>query len=107
MTKAKMCAAPFAGVARRVGAGGGGGAAAPAQPVPAAAAQAAAPVAGPVPAPMVQPLVIGRQAIGAALRSLVDSQKLSGASALIYQGNGEVYFGAFGLADRESNKPMA
>ena len=38
---------------------------------------------------------------------MVDSQKVVGVSALVFQGNREVYFGAFGLADRENNKPMA
>ena len=38
---------------------------------------------------------------------MVDSQKVVGVSALVYQGNREVYFGAFGQADRENNKPMA
>jgi len=30
-----------------------------------------------------------------------------GVSALVYQGDREVYFGAFGQADRENNKPMS
>jgi len=59
------------------------------------------------PADAPAPLVIESAAIDAALRSMVDSQKLVGVSALVYQGNQEVYFGAFGQADRENNKPMA
>jgi len=74
--------------------------------VPAAtpAPAAAPPPAAPVPA---APLVIEPQAIDAALKSMVDSQKIVGVSALVYQGDREVYFGAFGAADRENNKPMA
>ncbi len=53
------------------------------------------------------PLLIEPQAIDAALKSMVDSQKIVGVSALVYQDDKEVYFGAFGLADRENNKPMA
>src|SRR5215510_1933709 len=63
------------------------------------------------PAPAVpvvaQPLVIEPAAIDAALKSMVDSQKVVGVSALVYQGDNEVYFGAFGFADRENQKPMA
>ena len=65
----------------------------------------------PPPAPAVpiapQPLVIEPAAIDAALKSMVDSQKVVGVSALVYQGDNEVYFGAFGFADRENQKPMA
>ncbi len=73
-----------------------------AKPAPKAAP---APVA---PAPVVaQPLVIEPTAIDAALKSMVDSQKVVGVSALVYQGDKEVFFGAYGFADRENNKPMA
>jgi CubicO group peptidase (beta-lactamase class C family) len=73
------------------------------------AAGAAAPANAPAPeAPAVPaPLIVEPAAIDAALRSVVDSQKVVGVSALVFQGNREVYFGAFGLADRENNKPMA
>lgn len=64
-----------------------------------------APVA--TPAQPVQPLVIEPSAIDAALKGMVDSRKIVGVSALVFQGDQEVYFGAFGLADRENNKPMA
>jgi len=67
---------------------------------------APAPAAAPVVA-VAQPLLIEPEAIDAALKFLVDSQKIVGVSALVYQGGREVYFGAFGLADRENNKPMA
>jgi CubicO group peptidase (beta-lactamase class C family) len=40
------------------------------------------------------------------LRSFVDSSKVIGVSALIFEDNKEVYFNAFGLADRERNIPM-
>jgi CubicO group peptidase (beta-lactamase class C family) len=64
----------------------------------------------PPPPPQVlvaDPLVIEPAAIDAALKSMVDSQKVVGVSGLVFQGGREVYFGAFGLADRENNKPMA
>ena len=70
-----------------------------------AAKPAAAPAPAPEPPPV--PLVIEPQAIEAALKSFVDSQKIVGVSALVYQNDKEVYFGAFGFADRENNKPMA
>ncbi len=72
-------------------------------------AGAAAPANAPAPpAPAAPPpLVIEPAAIDDALRSMVDSRKVIGVSALIFQGNREVYFGAFGLVDRENNKPMA
>jgi CubicO group peptidase (beta-lactamase class C family) len=72
-------------------------------------AGAAAPLNAPAPpAPATPaPLVIEPAAIDDALRSMVESRKIIGVSALVYQGGHEVYFGAFGLADRENNKPMA
>ena len=45
--------------------------------------------------------------IDSALKSLVDSKQIVGASALVYERGQEAYFGAFGLADRENNKPFA
>ncbi len=44
--------------------------------------------------------------IDAALKSFVDSHRIIGVSALVYEHGHEAYFGAFGLADREANKPM-
>jgi CubicO group peptidase (beta-lactamase class C family) len=69
----------------------------------------AAPASPPAPSPAVaaEPLVIEPAAIDAALRSLVESRRIVGVSALVYQGDREAYFGAFGMADRENNKPMA
>ena len=52
------------------------------------------------------PLVVPA-AIDSALKSLVDSKQIVGASALVYERGQEAYFGAFGLADRENNKPFA
>ncbi len=77
-----------------------------------AAEPAARPAAKPslpasVPALVADPLVVEPAAIDAALKSMVDSQKVVGVSGLVFQGGKEVYFGAFGLADRENNKPMA
>ena len=74
----------------------------------AAKPMAKSPPAAAPPAPAItQPLVIEPAAIDAALKSMVDSQKVVGVSALVYQADREVYFGAFGFADRENNKPMA
>lgn len=44
--------------------------------------------------------------IDAALNGLIQSKKLVGVSALVYENDREVYFGAFGAADRETAKPM-
>ncbi len=66
-------------------------------PVPATAPPAAVPAA---------PLVVPA-AIDSALKSLVDSKQIVGVSALVYERGQEAYFGAFGLADRENNKPFA
>lgn len=45
--------------------------------------------------------------IDAALKSFTDSGQLVGASALVTKDGKEVYYGAFGYADREAAKPMA
>ncbi len=44
--------------------------------------------------------------IDAALEGFIQSKALVGVSALVYEEGREVYFGAFGAADRESGKPM-
>ena len=44
--------------------------------------------------------------IDTALKNYVDSGKIAGASALIFEKNKEVYFNAFGYADREAKIPM-
>jgi CubicO group peptidase (beta-lactamase class C family) len=44
--------------------------------------------------------------IDAALKNFVDSGKIAGVSALIVEKNKEVYFNAFGYADREAKTPM-
>jgi CubicO group peptidase (beta-lactamase class C family) len=67
----------------------------------------AGPPVPPAPAAPPPSLVIEAPVIDAALKSLVDSRQIVGVSALVYQANQEVYFGAFGLADRENNVPMA
>jgi CubicO group peptidase (beta-lactamase class C family) len=65
------------------------------------------PVTAPAPAPIPPPPLVVPAAIDSALKSLVDSKQIVGASALIYERGQEAYFGAFGLADRENNKPFA
>src|SRR3954471_15310276 len=49
---------------------------------------------------------VHRERVDAALKQLIDSHTLVGVSALVYEHGHEAYFGAFGLADREANKPM-
>lgn len=44
--------------------------------------------------------------IDSTLRALVDAKVIVGVSALIYERGREVYFNAFGMADRESTRPM-
>ncbi len=49
---------------------------------------------------------IDRNKISQTLKGYVDKGELVGVSALITVNGKEVYFGAFGSADREANKPM-
>ena len=54
--------------------------------------------------------VVGRAAtsrIDSTLRAFVASGTIAGASALIYENGEEVYFNAFGMADREAHRPMS
>jgi CubicO group peptidase (beta-lactamase class C family) len=44
--------------------------------------------------------------IDSTLKSLVDAGSIAGVSALIYEKDEEVYFNAFGYADREAGTPM-
>ncbi len=44
--------------------------------------------------------------IDSTLNAMVNSGKIAGASALIVENDKEVYFNAFGAADREQNKPF-
>ncbi len=57
-----------------------------------------------VPAPIVNAAVKSR--IDATLKSFTDSGKTVGVSALIFEKGKEVYYNAFGYADREANRPM-
>lgn len=45
--------------------------------------------------------------IDSTLRAFIDSGRVAGVSALVYEKGEEVYFGAFGSADRERRVPMA
>jgi CubicO group peptidase (beta-lactamase class C family)/Tol biopolymer transport system component len=47
-----------------------------------------------------------RARIDSTLRAFVESGRLVGVSALVYQGGAEAYFNAFGMADREGGRPM-
>ncbi|MEX2122616.1 MAG: serine hydrolase domain-containing protein [Woeseia sp.] len=44
--------------------------------------------------------------IDSALSGFVERGELVGVSALVYEGGAEAYFGAFGMADREAERPM-
>jgi CubicO group peptidase (beta-lactamase class C family) len=44
--------------------------------------------------------------IESALSGFVERDELVGVSALVYEGGDEAYFGAFGMADREAERPM-
>ena len=72
----------------------------------AALAQTTTPPA-PAPAPVLAPPLIDPAIIDARLGGLVQEGKLVGVSALVHERGKEVYFGAFGHADREAGKPMA
>lgn len=55
------------------------------------------------------PTIIDKAAkarIDATLKSFADSGQVAGVSALIFEKNKEVYFNAFGYADREAKAPM-
>ncbi len=67
----------------------------------------AAPQPQPPQPPPPPPSIIAPAVIDSALKGLVDSQKIVGVSALVFEHGKEAYFGAFGFADRENNKPMA
>ncbi|SHI62728.1 serine hydrolase domain-containing protein [Pseudozobellia thermophila] len=47
------------------------------------------------------------QRIDSTLKKFVDTGNIAGVSALIFEKDKEVYFNAFGYADREARKPMA
>ena len=49
---------------------------------------------------------IARTRIDSTLESLVNAGRIAGVSALIWEKNKEVYFNAFGYADREANVAM-
>jgi CubicO group peptidase (beta-lactamase class C family) len=51
--------------------------------------------------------LVDKMLIDTALKGLVDKGALVGVSALIYEDGMEAYYGAFGMADREANRPMA
>jgi CubicO group peptidase (beta-lactamase class C family) len=53
---------------------------------------------------IVDPSVKNR--IDATLKSFIDSNKIAGVSALIFEKDKEVYYNAFGYADREAKIPM-
>src|SRR5690606_12473385 len=52
------------------------------------------------------PSLVEAAKLDATLREFVESGQLLGVSALVYERGREAYFGAFGVADREANRPM-
>lgn len=50
--------------------------------------------------------LVDPERIDAALSKLVTDYGLVGVSGLVYENGEEVFFGAYGLADREANRPM-
>jgi CubicO group peptidase (beta-lactamase class C family) len=59
---------------------------------------------GKVAPPIVDASVKSR--IDGTLKSFIDSNKIAGVSALIFEKGKEVYYGAYGYADKEAAKPM-
>lgn len=57
-----------------------------------------------IPAAIINPAVKLR--IDSTLKSFIDSGKTAGVSALVFEKGKEVYFNAFGYADREAKTPM-
>ncbi len=49
---------------------------------------------------------LARARIDSTLKSFVDSGKVAGVSALIFEKNKEVYYNAFGYSNREAKVPM-
>lgn len=66
--------------------------------------QLSTPTHPPKPAPIITPDVKSR--IDATLKRFIDEGKTAGVSALIFEKGKEVYFNAFGYADREAKTPM-
>lgn len=67
----------------------------------------ATPPTAPAPVAAVAPPRIDAAIIDAALQGMVDRQQIVGVSALVFEHGREVYYGNFGFADREQQKPMA
>jgi CubicO group peptidase (beta-lactamase class C family) len=64
----------------------------------------------PTPAQLSAPRVVtavAKARIDSTLRRFVETGAVAGISALIWEKGGEVYFNAFGMADREARRPMS
>jgi CubicO group peptidase (beta-lactamase class C family) len=59
-----------------------------------------------MPESQTQPRLVQPAKLEAVLKGFVDAGQLIGVSALVYEKGEEVYAGAFGLADREAQRPM-
>jgi len=66
-----------------------------------------APSAAGTAAPTVVVDAAARHRIDSTLKQLVDAGQIAGTSAVIWEKGKEVYFGAFGMADREKERPMS
>ncbi len=60
----------------------------------------------PLPGTALAATLVNKAKIDTALSRFIESHALVGVSALVYEDGQEAYFGAFGQADREANKPM-
>src|SRR5690606_12579934 len=60
-------------------------------------------------APVIEPRapIVDAAHIDTVLQAIVEEGRAVGVSALVHEGGREVYFGAFGMADREAGRPMA
>jgi len=70
-------------------------------------ASQSAPAEAPLPAPAPPAPHIDRAPIDAALQGFVDRGQVAGAEAIVFKDGQEVYFGTFGHADREAQRPMS
>src|SRR5688572_16014877 len=64
-------------------------------------------VAAPAPARPEAAPPIDRAVIDAALQGFVERGQIAGAEALVFKDGREIYYGAFGFADREAQRPMS
>jgi CubicO group peptidase (beta-lactamase class C family) len=71
------------------------------------AAQISAEIAAKAPIAASERVRLDHRRIDRALKGFVSDKRVVGASVLVWQGGRERYFGAAGLADRETGRPFA